>query len=252
MDEAIGAELSQKDMDNLLAEARKLIATQPPEAGSVDLDRQLAEIQSGQFEPSDQHRAGLTPTAMGVSPTYPRVLPRRPELTKTDYLGTIAAIGVIGVLGLSAMGMIASLILMMGKSMEGESYRATIEQLVQDNQKLSLLNAETAKQTQPRCYGLIVTSCGEQPISPSIQAEPTQETIAFQPNSDQRTLTCLANAIDTGTPVNVRAGGGTEFNILTQVPCGGVVDVIEDQTSGWSRVKTGTVIGYISTSFLRS
>ncbi|MBW4514520.1 MAG: SH3 domain-containing protein [Timaviella obliquedivisa GSE-PSE-MK23-08B] len=250
------AELSPQEMQLLLAEARKLIAAEPPEAGSPDLDRRLAQIQSGQFEPSDQHRAdGLmpVPTMSMIQPHHYQtsVMPKRPEMSKTDYFGAIAAIGVIGLFAIAGLGIIASLVVMAGKSAEGASYRATIEQLVADNQKLSSQAIKAAEDGKPRCYGLIVTSCGEQ-AEPSYQpvAQPKEMQVQAVEAPAQIALICDANAMATATPVNVRSGGGVEFAIVAQVPCGGAVEVLRYEPDGWSKVAAGAATGYMKTSFL--
>lgn len=264
MEEAAG--LSKEAMAELVEQLKGLLNDSgQPEAGSLELDRALARIQGGQMEPTDMHRAdGLVPApAMGIPAVQghyrPVTPPKRPELSKVDYFGTVAAIGVIGLFVFSIVGIIATLVVQVGKSSEGASYRATIEELVKKNQELSAQAVKAAENGKARCYGLFVQSCGEaeapaplpaQP-QPQIEQPPVQSTAVPIVPAGRKTaaLVCEANAVATQTPVNMRSGGGIDFPVVSQVPCGGVVEVLQ-QTSEWSMVTSGGVVGYMKSSFL--
>jgi hypothetical protein len=260
MEEA--GQLSRKEMAALVQQLQGLLSeSRQPEAGSVELDKALARIQGGQVEPTDMHRAdGLVPAPdLGIPAVQghyrPVTPPRRPELSKVDYFGTVAAIGVIGLFVFSIVGIIATLVVQVGKSSESASYRATIEELVQKNQELSAAAVKAAENGKPRCYGLFVQSCGgedQTPSQPEQQTEQPQNQLAatpVQPAKRLTTLICDANAMETQTPVNMRSGEGVQFPVVAQVPCGGAVEIIRLNDS-WSEVSANEFTGFMKNTFL--
>ena len=255
MEEA--GQLSRKEMAALVQQLQGLLSeSRQPEAGSVELDKALARIQGGQVEPTDMHRAdGLVPAPdLGIPAVQghyrPVTPPRRPELSKVDYFGTVAAIGVIGLFVFSIVGIIATLVVQVGKSSESASYRATIEELVQKNQELSAAAVKAAENGKPRCYGLFVQSCGEeQPQAQIEQPQVQAAAVPAQPAKRMATLVCDANATATQTPVNMRSGEGVQFPVVAQVPCGGAVEIIRLNDS-WSEVSANGFTGFMKNTFL--
>ena len=55
----------------------------------------------------------------------------------------------------------------------------------------------------------------------------------------------------TATSLNVRSGAGTSYSVITKLPKGTVVDVLESASNGWKKIKTSNgTIGWVSGSYL--
>lgn len=57
-------------------------------------------------------------------------------------------------------------------------------------------------------------------------------------------------AIKNNNPVNLRSGPGTQYDIITKVPVGTIVEVTVDLDDGWSFIDTGRNVGYMASQYL--
>ena len=75
--------------------------------------------------------------------------------------------------------------------------------------------------------------------------------IKVSSGSTSQPSTSTTKATVTATSLNVRSGAGTSYSVITKLPKGTVVDVIESASNGWKKVKTSNgTIGWVSGSYL--
>ena len=75
--------------------------------------------------------------------------------------------------------------------------------------------------------------------------------VVNQPSTDNSTSQTSYKATVNTDSLNVRAGAGTSYSIITKLSRGTVVDVLESASNGWKKVKTsGGTIGWVSGSYL--
>jgi uncharacterized protein YraI len=60
----------------------------------------------------------------------------------------------------------------------------------------------------------------------------------------------MAAAATTSTDLNLREGPGTDFAVILVMPAGAVVNIVEDQASGFYRVQFGDTTGWASADFI--
>ena len=69
--------------------------------------------------------------------------------------------------------------------------------------------------------------------------------------STSQPSTSTTKATVTATSLNVRSGAGTSYSVITKLPKGTVVDVLESASNGWKKIKTSNgTIGWVSGSYL--
>ena len=69
--------------------------------------------------------------------------------------------------------------------------------------------------------------------------------------STSQPSTSTTKATVTATSLNVRSGAGTSYSVITKLPKGTVVDVLESASNGWKKVKTSNgTTGWVSGSYL--
>ena len=75
--------------------------------------------------------------------------------------------------------------------------------------------------------------------------------IKVSSGSTSQPSTSTTKATVTATSLNVRSGAGTSYSVITKLPKGTVVDVLESASNGWKKVKTSNgTIGWVSGSYL--
>ena len=77
--------------------------------------------------------------------------------------------------------------------------------------------------------------------------------IKVSSGSTSQPSTSTTKATVTATSLNVRSGAGTSYSVITKLPKGTVVDVLESASNGWKNIKTsngttGWVSGYYLTT----
>src|SRR5699024_5861957 len=71
----------------------------------------------------------------------------------------------------------------------------------------------------------------------------------LQGSNSQSSYKATVNA----TSLNVRSGASTSYSVITKLPKGTVVDVIERATKGWKKIKTSNgTTGWVSGQYLTS
>lgn len=75
--------------------------------------------------------------------------------------------------------------------------------------------------------------------------------IKVSSGSTSQPSTSTTKATVTATSLNVRSGAGTSYSVITKLPKGTVVDVLESASNGWKKIKTSNgTIGWVSGSYL--
>ena len=75
--------------------------------------------------------------------------------------------------------------------------------------------------------------------------------IKVSSGSTSQPSTSTTKATVTATSLNVRSGAGTSYSVITKLPKGTVVDVLESASNGWKKVKTSNgTTGWVSGSYL--
>ena len=75
--------------------------------------------------------------------------------------------------------------------------------------------------------------------------------VVNQPSTDNSTSQTSYKATVNTDSLNVRAGAGTSYSIITKLSRGTVVDVLESASNGWKKIKTSNgTIGWVSGSYL--
>ena len=75
--------------------------------------------------------------------------------------------------------------------------------------------------------------------------------IKVSSGSTSQPSTSTTKATVTATSLNVRSGAGTSYSVITKLPKGTVVDVLESASNGWKKIKTsGGTTGWVSGSYL--
>lgn len=95
---------------------------------------------------------------------------------------------------------------------------------------------------------------------PAQNTQPEPEKVAAVIASDPvpAAVVIAASSIDyrlvTGTRVNLRSGPGTGFDVVAKLLRGDKVEVLQDEDSGWVRLRTlrGSDVGWMSDTFLAS
>ena len=71
--------------------------------------------------------------------------------------------------------------------------------------------------------------------------------IKVSSGSTSQPSTSTTKATVTATSLNVRSGAGTSYSVITKLPKGTVVDVLESASNGWKKIKTsGGTTGWVS------
>ena len=75
--------------------------------------------------------------------------------------------------------------------------------------------------------------------------------IKVSSGSTSQPSTSTTKATVTATSLNVRSGAGTSYSVITKLPKGTVVDVLESASNGWKKIKTsGGTTGWASGDYL--
>ena len=75
--------------------------------------------------------------------------------------------------------------------------------------------------------------------------------IKVSSGSTSQPSTSTTKATVTATSLNVRSGAGTSYSVITKLPKGTVVDVLESASNGWKKIKTsGGTTGWVSGEYL--
>ena len=75
--------------------------------------------------------------------------------------------------------------------------------------------------------------------------------IKVSSGSTSQPSTSTTKATVTATSLNVRSGAGTSYSVITKLPKGTVVDVLESASNGWKKIKTsGGTTGWVSGDYL--
>ena len=75
--------------------------------------------------------------------------------------------------------------------------------------------------------------------------------IKVSSGSTSQPSTSTTKATVTATSLNVRSGAGTSYSVITKLPKGTVVDVLESASNGWKKIKTSNgTTGWVSGSYL--
>ena len=75
--------------------------------------------------------------------------------------------------------------------------------------------------------------------------------IKVSSGSTSQPSTSTTKATVTATSLNVRSGAGTSYSVITKLSKGTVVDVLENASNGWKKVKTSNgTTGWVSGSYL--
>ena len=75
--------------------------------------------------------------------------------------------------------------------------------------------------------------------------------IKVSSGSTSQPSTSTTKATVTATSLNVRSGAGTSYSVITKLPKGIVVDVLESASNGWKKIKTsGGTTGWVSGEYL--
>ena len=75
--------------------------------------------------------------------------------------------------------------------------------------------------------------------------------IKVSSGSTSQPSTTTTKATVTATSLNVRSGAGTSYSVITKLPKGTVVDVLESASNGWKKIKTsGGTTGWVSGEYL--
>ncbi|WP_302334265.1 C40 family peptidase [uncultured Romboutsia sp.] len=75
--------------------------------------------------------------------------------------------------------------------------------------------------------------------------------IKVSSGSTSQPSTSTTKATVTATSLNVRSGAGTSYSVITKLPKGTVVDVLESASNGWKKIKTsGGTTGSVSGEYL--
>ena len=75
--------------------------------------------------------------------------------------------------------------------------------------------------------------------------------IKVSSGSTSQPSTSTTKATVTATSLNVRSGAGTSYSVITKLPKGTVVDVLESASNGWKKIKTsGGTTGWASRDYL--
>ena len=75
--------------------------------------------------------------------------------------------------------------------------------------------------------------------------------IKVSSGSTSQPSTSTTKATVTADSLNVRSGAGTSYSVITKLPKGTVVDVLESASNGWKKIKTSNgTIGWVSGSYL--
>lgn len=70
-------------------------------------------------------------------------------------------------------------------------------------------------------------------------------------NSGSTDNSVSSDTMRTTAYLNLRAGTGTDTNVLTVIPEGASVTVLEKTTSEWYKVSYGSRTGYVFTEYLK-
>ena len=75
--------------------------------------------------------------------------------------------------------------------------------------------------------------------------------IKVSSGSTSQPSTSTTKATVTATSLNVRSGAGTSYSVITKLPKGTVVDVLESASNGWKKIKTsGGTTGWVCGEYL--
>src|SRR5699024_12498146 len=75
--------------------------------------------------------------------------------------------------------------------------------------------------------------------------------VGNQPSTDNSSSKSSYKATVNATSINVRSGDSTSYSVITNLPKGTVVDVIESASNGWKKVKTSNgTTGWVSGQYL--
>ena len=75
--------------------------------------------------------------------------------------------------------------------------------------------------------------------------------VVNQPSTDNSTSQSSYKATVNATSLNVRSGASTSYSVITKLPKGTVVDVIESASNGWKKIKTSNgTTGWVSGQYL--
>ena len=75
--------------------------------------------------------------------------------------------------------------------------------------------------------------------------------VVNQPSTDNSTSQSSYKATVNATSLNVRSGASTSYSVITKLPKGTVVDVIENASNGWKKIKTSNgTTGWVSGQYL--
>ena len=75
--------------------------------------------------------------------------------------------------------------------------------------------------------------------------------IKVSSGSTSQPSTSTTKATVTADSLNVRSGAGTSYSVITKLPKGTVVDVLESASNGWKKIKTsGGTTGWVSGEYL--
>lgn len=142
------------------------------------------------------------------------------------------------------------------------STSATTSTTVKSTAKISSTTSNTAKSTvktsstTKRTTTSSKASTTKKYVKPSVSSTTTTTTSRSNPVFNRTTINSLSSErgiVNTRRlPLNIRSGPGTNYMVVTVLPKGAYVTVLNTENPDWYMVKTmGKVVGYASSEYIR-